>query len=190
MADYRLATRFEITAPIHRVWSALSRPEIWVSGWGEVTDVLALEPGAPHHEGARHVFNLKPLRFATLQFETEITRARAPDIIEWEVSGDLEGRAAWELDDLDEITIGRNIWDIRTTPAWLNAVAPAARSIYRRRQDGLMRRGLEALASHLGAGLLTVHTSAYRPERHRFADLALRVGPGARRTSDRTHRTA
>jgi hypothetical protein len=186
MADYRLVTRFEITAPIQRVWSALSRPEIWVSGWGEVTDILALDPGAPHHEGARHLFRLQALRFATLRFETEITRARAPDIIEWEVSGDLEGRAGWELDDLDELTIGRNTWEVRTTPAWLNAMAPAARSVYRRRQDGLMRRGLEALAAHLGANLLSVYTSAHRPERHRLAGLALRVGPGAQRTSDRS----
>lgn len=180
MADYRIITRFEMTAPIAEVWASLARPEDWVTRWDEVSDVVSVDPGRPDRVGARHAFRLQPLRFTTLSFETEIVRSRAPDIIEWEVSGDLEGRASWELDDLDELTIGRNVWEVRTTPSWLNALAPAARTTYRRRQQGLMRSGVQALASHLDASLVSTATSTHRPEKHRMAGLALRVGPGGR----------
>jgi hypothetical protein len=186
MADYRLTTRFEILAPITDVWSVLTRPEVWIEGWGDVLDsaTIAAHPSSAP-VGVRHSFRLRAHQLATLRFHTRIVRADAPYLIEWEVTGDVEGTASWELDDLDEITIGRNVWSVRTRSAWLNALAPAARRVYRHRQDDLMRNGLEALATHLGADLLAVHTSSHRPERHRLAGLALRVGPGASRADRR-----
>jgi hypothetical protein len=178
MAGYRLVTKFEMIAPIDRVWAALARPEDWVGRWAEVVDwdVLVARAGIVD---ARHRFALRASRLATLRFETRITHARRPDLIEWDVTGDVVGRGRWELDDLDEITFGRNAWEVRTTLPWLNLVAPAARRAYARRHLTLARACIGALADHVGADPLAIHASTSRAQRHRFANVALRLGPGA-----------
>ena len=45
-------------------------------------------------------------------------------------------------------------WEVRTTRAWMNALAPLARPLFTESHDRLMRRGGQDLARRLGVPLL------------------------------------
>jgi hypothetical protein len=56
--------------------------------------------------------------------------------------------------DHDGVTAVLYEWDVRTTRAWMNALAPVARPLFTRSHDRVMRQGGEGLARRLGARLL------------------------------------
>ena len=66
-----------------------------------------------------------------------------------EASGELEGTGVWSLRQHDDLTIVRYDWNVRTNRAWMNALAPIARPVFRRSHDAVMHAGAAGLAALL-----------------------------------------
>lgn len=77
-------------------------------------------------------------------------------LLEANASGDLEGVGRWLFSQHGAITTVRYEWQVRTTKAWMNLLAPIARFVFRKNHDALMQNGAEGLAALLEARLVAV----------------------------------
>ena len=96
--------------------------------------VLAVGDGAIQEDGSR-----RPL-----------------DVSEGDASGELSGVGRWRLFEQGSVTAVLYEWNVRTTRAWMNLLAPVARPIFAVNHDYVMRNGGHGLAELLGAPLLAI----------------------------------
>jgi hypothetical protein len=83
-----------------------------------------------------------------------VHRIDEPVLMAGSAAGTLEGNGTWRLFEQGGITAVTFDWEVRTTPAWMNAAAPLARPLFGAGHDRLMRRGGRDLAQQLGAPLV------------------------------------
>jgi hypothetical protein len=119
-----------------------------------VESVVKLEPGDDEGVGSlgRYVWKSRlPYR---LEFEMRITTVHRPRLMEGRSVGELTGTGRWRLFEDDGTTAVLYEWNVETTRAWMNLLAPLARPVFAWNHDAVMRWGGEGLARHLGARLL------------------------------------
>jgi hypothetical protein len=68
--------------------------------------------------------------------------------------GALAGGGAWRLFEDGGVCAVTFDWEVRTTRAWMNALAPLARPAFTASHDRLMRRGGQDLARRMSVELL------------------------------------
>jgi hypothetical protein len=86
-----------------------------------------------------------------LEFEFIV---REPCSMSGEAAGALTGTGHWRLFEQDGVTAVTYEWNVRTTKAWMNALAPVARPVFEYNHNVVMRWGGEGLARRLGCNLL------------------------------------
>lgn len=150
MTDYAFVTRWRFRAPVEAVWAMLHDAEAWPAWWQGVERVEALAAGDASGIGAVRRFTWKSALPYRLRFDMRVTRLEKPLALEGEAFGELEGRGAWTLRSEGPWTSVRYDWNVRTTRAWMNALAPLFRGAFRWNHDRVMRRGAEGLARTLG----------------------------------------
>jgi hypothetical protein len=154
MTAYAFVTLWKIQAPIERVWEALYHPDEWPTWWPNVESVVELAPGGVDGVGCRRRYTWKtPLRYK-LSFEMTTTRVERPRILEGRAKGELDGTGCWMLSESDGVTTARYDWNVQTTKAWMNLLAPVARPLFAWNHDMVMRSGAEGLARYLKARLV------------------------------------
>ena len=153
MAAYAFVTEWFLRAPIERVFAEIDAPEQWPTWWPGVQDVQVLETGPAGRVGTRVRNTWKSALPYALTFEAEVTRHCPPTLIELAASGELVGHGRWELQAQGDNTRVRYHWEVSTSRAWMNLLAPLARPLFRWNHDVVMRRGGEALAHRLGTTL-------------------------------------
>ena len=89
-----------------------------------------------------------------LEFEFVVRDLDEPCAMSGEARGELSGTGHWRLFEQDGITAVTYEWNVRTTKAWMNALAPVARPIFEYNHNVVMRWGGEGLAQRLGCNLL------------------------------------
>ena len=89
-----------------------------------------------------------------LEFEFQVERTDAPHEMEGEATGELTGRGHWRLYEEAGVTAVTYEWNVHTTKAWMNVLAPVARPLFEYNHNVVMRWGGEGLARHLGCNLL------------------------------------
>ncbi|HWH45348.1 MAG TPA: SRPBCC family protein [Thermoleophilaceae bacterium] len=155
MAGYRFLTTWLIEAPVEPLFDAIHASERWPEWWRGVRSVERLEDGPDGSDvGAvgRYVWRSR-IPYPVV-FETRITRIERPHLLEGEASGELAGRGTWRLFEHEGLTAVVYDWDVRTTRAWMNLLAPVAGPVFRWNHDWVMARGGEGLAKLLGARLV------------------------------------
>jgi hypothetical protein len=155
MAGYSFLTTWILDAPRDEVWNAIYEIESWPRWWRGVAKVEKLEHGDPNGVGARYRHEWRSVIPYPVRFETRITRIEFPYLIEAEADGELAGRGRWRFFDGRETAVTYE-WNVRTTRAWMNVLAPIARPIFRWNHNVVMHQGGEGLAELLGARLLAV----------------------------------
>ncbi len=156
MAEYRFLTTWLLAAPIERVWDAIYESERWPEWWKGVLEADKLEQGDEDGVGqyGRYVWKSKlPYK---LEFFVRTTKVEKPHLLEGDASGELTGLGRWRLFDQDGVTAALYEWNVTTTRAWMNALAPVARPIFAVNHDYVMRSGGHGLARLLGAPLLAI----------------------------------
>ncbi|GGI07079.1 polyketide cyclase [Egicoccus halophilus] len=156
MAWYDLQTAFTLDAPSERVFAVLVEPYDFLAGWDRVSDVEQLVAGDVDGVGAVHRGTVRAALPYTLTWQMTTVRAEWPCLLEWEARGDLEGHGLWRMWDDGEQTAIRFRWQVRTTPAWMNLLAPIGRPVLRWSHDRAMSAGACALADYLGASVSDV----------------------------------
>ena len=69
-------------------------------------------------------------------------------------SGESQGQGCWTLSQSNGVTTARYDWNVETTKAWMNLIAPVARPFFSWNHDVVMGWGGEGLAKQLGASLI------------------------------------
>ena len=154
MAEYRFLTTWLLDAPRERVWEAIHDQKAWPSWWRGVEEVIELEPGDADGLGSFSRLTWRSFIPYDLVFEARTTRVERPHLLEGQVDGELAGIGRWRLFEHDGATAVLYEWNVRTTRAWMNLLAPIARPVFAWNHDWVMARGGEGIARLLGCELL------------------------------------
>lgn len=153
MADYRFVTTWCLDAPIDRVFDAIDDAARWPRWWQFVTGAELLEPGSEDGVGRLWRYTWRTRLPYDLTFESRVTRREPPYLLEGDADGELIGVGRWRLFE-GQATAVVYEWNVRTSRAWMNRLAPVARPLFAWNHDEVMRQGGEGLARLLGAPLL------------------------------------
>lgn len=175
MADYELATRWVIEAPLEAVSPAIEDPERWPEWWPGVRAAEVVEQGDDDGAGQRVRYAFRSALPYTLVFESVVRDVDSPHTVVADVSGDLAGVGRWDVAEEGAVTVLDCTWTVRTTKPAMNALEPFLRPAFVWNHHRIMRRGGEGLADRVGARLLRVEETP----RLRAADWAPLVGLGA-----------
>ena len=154
MAAYSFLSTWCVDASIERVWEVVYDSERYPEWWKGVKSVTELEPGGENGIGALSRLTWRSKLPYTLEFDMRITRSEPPHLLEGHASGELEGTGVWRL---FSSTLGTAVlysWDVSTTRAWMNRLAPLARGAFAWNHDAVMRQGARGLADVLDATLI------------------------------------
>lgn len=154
MPSYSFLTTWLIEAPIDPVWDAIYETERWPDWWKGVSRVHELEPGGPDGVGKRFTIAWRSLLPYDLEFETLVTHVERPHVMAGAATGELEGSGRWRLFEHAGATAVLYEWNVATTKAWMNLLAPLARPLFAWNHDYVMRAGGRGLAALLRTRLL------------------------------------
>jgi uncharacterized protein YndB with AHSA1/START domain len=154
MPDYSFLTTWLLEAPREPVWEAIYAQERWPEWWRGVEEVEELRPGEDGGVGtvARMVWKSRlPYR---IEFQTTTKRVERPHLLEADAVGELSGVGRWRLFEEGGVTAVLYEWNVETTRAWMNLLAPLARPAFEWNHDWVMAHGGEGIARLLGCRLL------------------------------------
>jgi hypothetical protein len=150
----RTSTTIELQAPITTVWEVLAG-----LGWCLRTrDEWRVQPVTWDLFDGPLAHRWRLPRHGELTATSVTTAARSPDVLTWELAGDVVGHISFELDDLDEVTFVRCDWDVRPSPTARFGLGPRGS----RRLLDAHDRAMTCLADTLGERL-GVPPSRVRP---------------------------
>lgn len=152
MAAYSFITRWHVEAPIEQVWEPIFRCERWPEWWRGVESVVELDPGDADRVGSLWRYTWKSVLPYRLDFEMRVTGVEPPVYLDGVADGELAGRGEWRLfrSKSGTGTLVRYEWNVVTTSAWMNALAPLAAPVFAWSHDVVMRQGGEGLSRLLG----------------------------------------
>ena len=156
MPEYRFLTTWLLEAPRERVWDAIYDSERWPHWWKGVMEAEKLEEGDEDGVGqfGRYIWRARlPYR---VEFFIRTTRVERPQMLEGDATGELAGIGRWRLFEQDGMTAVIYEWNVRTTRAWMNLLAPVGRPAFQWNHDYVMRNGGRGLAKLLGAPLIAL----------------------------------
>ena len=154
MADYRFLTTWLLDSPREPVFDAIYDQASWPSWWRGVDEASEVRPGDESGVGtvARMVWkSLLPYR---VEFEVTTTHVERPRLMQADAVGELTGVGRWRLFEEEGATAVVYEWNVATTRAWMNLLAPVARPVFEWNHDWVMARGGEGIADLLGCRLL------------------------------------
>lgn len=155
MAEYAFLTAWRFPAPRERVFEVIHASERWPEWWRGVERVVKLEEGDDEGRGSLGLYVWRSRIPYRLEFQMRITRVDRPERMDGAAAGELTGTGSWRLFEDDEATTVLFEWRVRTTRAWMNALAPLAGPVFRWNHDWIMRQGGRGLARRLGTELLS-----------------------------------
>jgi uncharacterized protein YndB with AHSA1/START domain len=154
VAEYRFLTTWLVEAERERVWEAIYASERWPEWWRGVEEATRLADGDAAGLGQVGAYVWRSRLPYPVRFEITTTRVERPHLLEGDARGELEGTGRWRFFEEDGITAALYEWNVSTTKAWMNLLAPIARPVFKWNHDWVMRNGGEGLARVLGARLL------------------------------------
>jgi hypothetical protein len=154
MAEYRFLTTWLLDSPREPVWEAIYDQASWPNWWRGVERAEEVRPGAEDGVGAVARMVWKSLLPYRVEFEVTTTRVEPFHLMEGDAVGGLTGVGRWRLYEHEGLTAVLYEWNVATTKAWMNLLAPIARPIFEWNHDWVMARGGEGLARLLGCRLL------------------------------------
>jgi len=154
--EYRFLTTWLLEAERQLVWDAIYDSERWPEWWHGVEEAEKLAEGDENGVGQRGRYVWKAKLPYRVNFEIVTTRVEAPHLLEGDADGELAGIGRWRLFEQGGVTAVVYEWNVHTTRAWMNALAPIARPIFASNHDYVMRNGGEGIAKLLGAKLLAI----------------------------------
>ena len=89
-----------------------------------------------------------------VEFEVTTTHVERPHLLQADAVGELTGVGRWRLFEDEGATAVLYEWNVATTRAWMNLLAPVARPVFEWNHDWVMARGGEGIANLLGCRLL------------------------------------
>ncbi len=154
MADYSFLTTWLLDAPRERVFEVIYDQANWPQWWRGVEEATELRAGEDDGVGTVSRMVWKSLLPYRVGFEVTTTRIERPHLMEGNAVGELSGVGRWRFYEQDGATAVLYEWNVSTTKAWMNLLAPLARPVFEWNHDWVMARGGEGIARLLGCRLL------------------------------------
>jgi len=154
LGEYSFLTTWLLEAEREQVWEAIYDSERWPQWWNGVLEAEKLEEGDDAGIGqfGRYIWKAKlPYR---VEFFIRTTKVERPFLLEGDATGELAGIGRWRLFEQDGVTAAIYEWNVHTTKAWMNALAPVAGPVFKSNHDYVMRNGGVGIAKLLGVPLL------------------------------------
>ncbi len=152
VARYEFVTIWKVDAPLQAVWDAIYQSEDWPHWWRGVERVEELQAGDDLGVGAVHRYTWKSKLPYRLRFDMRTVAVEPGSRLEGEAIGELTGYGKWTFTRENGLTVARYDWNVATTRAWMNVLAPVARPVFRWNHDVVMAWGREGLEKHLQGG--------------------------------------
>ncbi len=153
-AHYRLDTVWRIEAPVAAVYALAADPLGWPQWWPDAQRVEQRHAGGADGVGRLLRCTWQGRLPYRLQFDLHTTRILPLVAVEGRVCGDLEGVGRCFFSQTGAVTTIRHEWRVRTTPRWMNLLAPCIRPVFKHNHAMAMQLGGEGLAHTLRARLL------------------------------------
>jgi uncharacterized protein YndB with AHSA1/START domain len=155
VASYSFLTTWLLESPRQPVFEAIYDQARWPEWWRGVEEAREVR-GGDGDDGVGTVAQMvwRSLLPYRVEFEVTTTRVERPHLLEGDAVGELTGVGRWRLYEQGGITAVLYEWNVRTTRAWMNLLAPVARPIFEWNHDWVMARGGEGIAELLGCRLL------------------------------------
>lgn len=160
---YSLITIWYLDEAIERVWDAIIHVEHWPAWWPSVVSVVQLEPGSPDGLGTVQRFTWQGRLPYTLTFDMRVAEVVQHHRLVGIVTGELRGVGTCTLQALPGGTRVRYDWNVATTKAWMNALAPLLEPAFRWNHDYVMQLGGQCLAQRLQCRLRTGEDLSQNP---------------------------
>jgi hypothetical protein len=155
VAAYRFLTTWLLDSPVEPVFDAIHDSAAWPDWWEGVRRAELLEEGGEDGVGRLWDFTWRSRLPYDLSFRLRVTRVERPWRLEGDADGELIGRGCWRL--YHGGAPGTAVvyeWDVSTSRAWMNRLAPVARPAFAWNHDAVMRQGGQGLARRLGVPLI------------------------------------
>ena len=149
MSRYSFLTTWNINSDVDSVWDAIYRSESWPEWWKSVSEVTELKKGDDYGVGSIRRYRWKTPLGYSLIFNMETTKAQPPSLLEGIATGELEGTGLWQLYASDRVTTVIYKWEVSTTKAWMNLLAPLAEPLFRWNHNMVMDNGRLGLSKLL-----------------------------------------
>lgn len=159
MAHYLFETNWALTASMEEVFDVLARPGDFSDWWPSVEESALIEKGDSEGIGRKAWYAIRSPLLYRLRFEVRSLDVERPRRLHALVRGDLIGTGTYLLASRDGVTHVRFNWYVSTTRGWMNAAGLLAKPLLAWAHHRVMREGCSAMASHLGARLISFHTS-------------------------------
>jgi len=153
MSRYQLESHWHLNAPIHAVWDALYDVANWPRWWPFVIDVQEVTRGDANGIGAVRRFTWGSALPYQLTFQMRTTVVQKPNVIEGVAEGELNGVGRWTLAP-GKTGTGTDVlydWEVTTTRAWMNVMAPFLGPMFRWNHGKVMAAGAQGLNAYLRA---------------------------------------
>ena len=150
MNSYQLVSHWYFAAPIECIWDGIYEVESWPRWWKYVLAVEELEPGDATGVGAVRRYTWGSRLPYRLKFSMRTTRVNSPQLLEGVAQGELDGTGRWTLSQNGAHTHVQYDWQVSTSRAWMNALAPVLAPAFRWNHGEVMAEGARGLARYLG----------------------------------------
>jgi uncharacterized protein YndB with AHSA1/START domain len=154
VADYRFLTAWLLDSPREPVWEAIYDQESWPGWWRGVEEAVEVRPGEESGVGTVSRMVWKSLLPYRVEFELTTTHVEPPHLLQADAVGELSGVGRWRFYEEDGVTAVLYEWNVATSRAWMNLLAPVGRPIFEWNHDWVMARGGQGIANLLGCRLL------------------------------------
>lgn len=154
MAEYTFLTTWLLESPRQPVWEAIHDQANWPTWWRGVEEAKEVRAGDAAGVGTVSSMVWKSFLPYRVGFQVTTTRVEYPTLMEGHAVGELEGVGRWRLYEQGGVTAVLYEWNVSTTKAWMNRLAPMLRPVFEWNHDWVMARGGEGIARLLGCRLL------------------------------------
>ncbi len=152
--QYHFITKWQIKAPVEKVYNAIYESNDWSNWWKSVLSVKDIVSGKE-----RGIGDIKEYKWGTplgykLSFNMELTQREDNKLLAGEAKGELEGTGIWYFSMKDYITYVEYHWTVATTKEWMNLLSFMLKPAFKYNHDAVMRSGAIGLAKKLNAELV------------------------------------
>lgn len=150
MNKYKLVSHWHFVAPIECIWDALYEVEAWPKWWKYVLAVEEQQRGDAAGVGAVRRYTWGSRLPYRLSFSMRTTVVNSPHLLEGVAQGELSGIGRWTLAQEGANTRVQYDWQVSTSRAWMNVLAPVLVPMFRWNHGEVMAEGARGLAHYFG----------------------------------------
>ncbi len=153
--QYSFVTKWQIKAPVEKVWDAIYHSLDWPNWWKGVLNVVELEHGKENGIDGVRAYTWKSQLPYKLTFNMRLTENKPYENLAGIAFGELEGNGTWYFEQKNDITFVEYHWNVITNKSWMNYLSFLLKPAFDYNHNVVMRWGAKGLAKKLNAELIS-----------------------------------